>query len=69
MEAKTLFIGADGEQVVNSATTQKQIAEVESLECELEDEQEGRKATWKDFDNPDEPRTLFQAKRKGKRDT
>lgn len=31
MNAKTLFIGANGEEVVDSATTEKQIAEVEAL--------------------------------------
>lgn len=61
MKTKILFIGVDGETTVNSAETKKQIQEVESLDCVLEDEQEGRIATWKDFDNPDEPRTLFQS--------
>lgn len=58
-EVKTLFIGADGEQVVDSATTQKQIAEVEALECVMENE--GQALKWKDFDDTEQPRTIFQS--------
>lgn len=56
---RTLFIGADGEKVVNCATTRKQIAEVEALECALE--HDGLAVTWKDLDDPEQPRTIFQS--------
>lgn len=59
MKIKTLFIGADGEKTVNSATTQEQIEAVRALECTLEAEN-GEKISWKDVDNPQEPRSLFQ---------
>lgn len=57
--AKVLLVGTDGEQVVDSATTRKQIAEVEALECALENE--GQRLTWKDLDDPAQPRTIFQS--------
>lgn len=58
-EVKTLFIGVNGEQVVDSATTRKQIEEIEALECALE--HEGSKLTWKDVNDPAQPRTIFQS--------
>lgn len=62
MEARFYFIGVDGEQVVDSTETQRQINEVKALVCGLE--HEGRPLDWSIFDNPDEPRTLFQAIRR-----
>ena len=53
------FIGADGEQVINSEKTQKQIDEVKKLKCNLQNE--GEALTWKAFDDPEESRTLFQS--------
>lgn len=58
-KTKILFVGIDGEKVVDSTTTQKQIDEIESLECVLS--HKGQRLTWKEFDNPDEPCTLFQS--------
>jgi hypothetical protein len=58
VEARTLFVGHDGEKVVDSKTTLEQIAEVENLECSLK--HEGEQLSWKLFNNPDEPRTIFQ---------
>jgi len=54
------LIGVDdrGEMVVGRAETEAQIARVRELECALAD---GEALTWDDFDNPAEPRTLFQA--------
>lgn len=62
MKTEILFIGVDGEQTVNSHETLKQIEKVKSLECFLE--HKGEKLTWNDFDNPEEPRTLFQSIRR-----
>jgi len=59
MKTEILFIGVDGEQTVNSQETLKQIEKVKSLECLLANENE--KLSWTDFDNPEEPRTLFQS--------
>ena len=59
MKAETLFIGADGKQVVDSKKTLEQIQAAEALECALE--HEGQKVMWKDLNNPEEPRTLFQS--------
>lgn len=59
MKAETLFIGTDGEQVVDSKKTREQIKAVEALECILENL--GEKISWKDLDDPDEPRTIFQS--------
>ncbi len=53
------FIGADGEQVVDSIETAKQIEAVKKLSCSLQDD--GNILTWNDFDNPEETRTLFQS--------
>ena len=53
------FIGTDGEKVVNSKETLKQIEQVRKLNCSLQD---GETAlTWNDVDNPEETRTLFQS--------
>ena len=60
MKIETFFVGADGEKVVNSNDTIRQIERVRSLECTLETEK-GEKITWDDVDNPNEPRTLFQS--------
>jgi hypothetical protein len=54
----TLFIGADGEQVVDSKETMMQIEEVKALQCDLVTD-DGEPLTWDMFDNPDEPATLF----------
>lgn len=59
MKADTLFIGADGEQAVDSKKTLEQIQAVEALECVME--HEGEKISWEGFDNPNEPRSLFQS--------
>lgn len=59
MKAETLFIGADAEQVVNSKKTLEQIQAVEALECAFE--HEGQRISWKDLNNAEEPRTLFQS--------
>ena len=53
------FIGTDGEQVVNSQETLKQIEKVKKLDCNLQGE--GTALTWTDFDNPEETRALFQS--------
>lgn len=55
---RTLFIGVDGVQAVDSATTLKQILEVEA-QCALE--QDGRALTWRFFDDPWEPHTIFRS--------
>lgn len=59
MKAETLLIGTDGMQAADSANTLKQIQAVEALECALE--HEGEKISWEGFDNPNEPRSLFQS--------
>lgn len=59
MKTVTLLIGTDGVHAADSATTLKQIQAVEALECALEHENE--KISWEGFDNPDEPRSLFQS--------
>ena len=59
MKIDSLFIGFDGKKVVDSQKTQKQIDRVKMLECILQSDSE--KLTWDAFDNPEEPRTLFQA--------
>ncbi len=59
MKAETLFIGMDGGQAVDSKETLEQITAVEALECVLE--HEGEKISWEGFDNPNEPRSLFQS--------
>ena len=48
----TLFIGADGEQVVDSKETMMQIEEVKALQCDLVTD-DGEPLTWDMFDNPD----------------
>jgi hypothetical protein len=62
MVAKTILIGIDdhGEMAVGRAETEEQIARVRGLVCALAND-EGEALTWEDFDNPEEPRTLFQA--------
>lgn len=60
MNTRTLLIGIDGEQTVNSETTQKQIDEIMKLDCSLIDQEESA-ITWKDVNNTDEPRTIFQS--------
>lgn len=59
MKAETLLIGTGGMQAADFANTLKQIQAVEVLECALE--HEGEKISWEGFDNPDEPRSLFQS--------
>lgn len=53
------FIGVDGEQVVDSVETAKQIEVVKKLNCNLQND--GNVLTWDDFDNSEESRTLFQS--------
>ncbi|MCL0088794.1 hypothetical protein M1O54_00265 [Dehalococcoidia bacterium] len=53
------FIGHNGERVVDSMTTLKQIEEVKKLECTME--HEGERIRWDMLDDPTEPRSLFQA--------
>jgi len=60
VKVETLFVGTDGEKVVDSKETIKQIEKVRTLECALETEK-GERITWDDLDNPNEPRTLFQS--------
>src|SRR5690554_228541 len=52
-------IGFDGEEVVNSLKTQRQIDEVKKLECMLV--HKGTSLDWETFDNPEQSQTLFQA--------
>lgn len=61
MAMETILIGIDdrGERAVGRAEMEGQIARVRGFECALVDE--GEALTWEDFDNPEEPRTLFQA--------
>jgi CheY-like chemotaxis protein len=60
METKVLFVGVDGEQAVDSVTTQKQIDEVRKLECAFV-KPDGKAMTWEDVDDPEEPRSLLQS--------
>ena len=53
------YLGHDGERVVNSATTQKQIDAVRSLDSALVGAT-GDPIAWDELDDRDEPRTLFQ---------
>jgi|CZCB01.1.fsa_nt_gi hypothetical protein len=53
------LIGTDGEKAISSEVTKKQIEEVKKLTCALA--HKGQPLDWDSFDNPDEPRTLFQA--------
>lgn len=58
-EKQTLhYIGCDGEQLVNSTVTQQQIDQLKALKCVLVTE-DGKPVEWADFDNPEEPRTVF----------
>jgi hypothetical protein len=57
-QVRTLFIGFNGEEVVDSVETQRQIDEVKNLECDLE--YKGEKLSWDLLDDLSEPRTLFQ---------
>lgn len=59
MKTEILFIATDGKKTVNSKETLKQIEKVKSLECLLE--HEGKGLTWDNFDDPEEPRTLFHS--------
>ena len=45
MNTECLFIGVDGEKVVSSEETLRQIAIVKNFECLLQNE--GKKLTWK----------------------
>ena len=58
---KVYFIGVDGEQAVNSEITKNQIKQVQQLECALIDPDSGGLLSWKDFNDENEPKTLFQA--------
>jgi len=54
------YIGHDGEKVVDSTETQRQIDAVKVLPCALVTPENKEPMTWVDVDDPDEPRTLFQ---------
>ncbi len=62
MATEAILIGIDdrGERAVGRAETEGQIARVRGLMCTLASD-EGVALTWEDFDNPEEPRTLFRA--------
>ena len=53
------IIGIEEGFPISSSTTKKQIDGVRTLECQLE--LEGESLSWDFFDDPNEPRTLFQA--------
>ncbi|MCF8307845.1 MAG: hypothetical protein K9I68_02435 [Bacteroidales bacterium] len=59
MEIKTHFIGINGETTVNSEQTRQQINLVKKLKCSLV--YENQELTWGLFDDPEEPRSIFQA--------
>lgn len=57
----TIFeIGFVNDTACNSMTTMEQINEVQKLECDLE-LSDGTKLSWDYFNDPAEPRSLFQA--------
>lgn len=56
---KVFFIGAAGNQTVTSIETRKQIEAIKQLECDLM--HGDKQLSWKDFDNPDEERTIFRS--------
>ncbi len=60
-KTKIFFVGVNGEEAVDSKTTQKQIAEVQELECSLLNPKNREPLTWIDVNNEAEPRTIFQA--------
>ena len=53
------IVGIEEGLPTSSSITRKQIDGVKTLECQLE--LEGESLSWDFFDDPDEPRTLFQA--------
>jgi len=59
MAVMLIGVAVGGEVAVGGAQTETQIARVRELECALANED--GVLTWGDFDNPEEPRTLFQA--------
>ena len=52
------IIGVGGKTLASSRETRQQIGLVKAQECQLQIE--GEALTWDFFDDPDEPRTLFQ---------
>jgi len=56
---ETYFIGIDGEDPVSGAETRKQIVAVRELKCAFF--HKGEPLTWDVFDDPYEPRTVFQS--------
>jgi len=60
MKTEILFIGVDGEKVVNSIETLAQIEKAKTFDLALELNEE-EKIEWVHLDNPEEPRTLFQS--------
>jgi hypothetical protein len=54
------YIGHDGQQVVNSAQTRRQIDQLKACRCALVSPDGREPVSWFDLDNPDEPRTLLQ---------
>ena len=61
MNMEKFFIGVDFDEgkVVNSQVTQEQINRVKELNCKLQNQ--GELLNWETFDDPSEPRTIFQA--------
>ncbi len=60
-DVRILYVSANGECVVDSATTIAQIEAVSSLACALTDPDSGEPLEgWTWANDPDEPRTLFQ---------
>lgn len=57
---KQIFLGIDqqGEKVVDSIETQKQIKDIKQMECAVLSN--GNKLDWGSFDEPSEPGSLFQ---------
>jgi hypothetical protein len=58
-DVRRMLIGHDGEEVVDSATTQQQIHALEALESALVDGQ-GEPIAWGSLDDPAEPRSPLQ---------
>jgi len=60
VKAKIFEIGFVDNTACNSETTRKQIDQVKQLECDLE-LWDSTKLTWDTFNDPKEPRSLFQS--------
>lgn len=57
-----LWIGVvdSHEQIAFAEETRKQMEELKKYEIDIVDPETEEPATWKDLDNPEEPRSLFQ---------